>query len=415
MTNTTNTAFAKLLAYDGQDFFIRTASVYIGRRPGDNVITIGRPGCSSVAMRHFKIAYSKEKSCFELVVLSSKPVVVDGNAIKKGREPVALSHKSTVIIPCYHCVDPHAFCFLTPTKPVIPTPTHRPAPAAPAIHKWNINEKEQLKRFLLAYGYGRWEKLPKGIQDKDPAEISAYANSFIRSTAKAISDEPELSQSIVSLLEDSPYDKSVAIASNEWGKMDQRASVWGRRIRLLSRLTVFIDKYGEEQLLDNISDAMLLGQTPAPWWKRRHDKDLIVGTHRHGYANYSAIRLDPSLSFYHECKPPSEEERKAKKKDDEEEAVDDDEMDTSVLMVDESDVRSRSDSMNLDDPHDGYSRRQTEAQAQTGTESFPSSDTLTRRLKKLVECMVKSAKSSSKKSSKSKESSSRKSSDGSRK
>ena len=42
---------------------------------------------------------------------------------------------------------------------------------------------------------------------------------------------------------------------------------------------------------------MFYGQRPSVWWTLRHDIDLILGTHKYGYANYQSMRQDPSLSF----------------------------------------------------------------------------------------------------------------------
>ena len=52
-----------------------------------------------------------------------------------------------------------------------------------------------------------------------------------------------------------------------------------------------------ENLLAFLPSSQFYGQRPAAWWSKRHDVDLIVGTFRHGYANYSEMRRDPSFSF----------------------------------------------------------------------------------------------------------------------
>lgn len=52
-----------------------------------------------------------------------------------------------------------------------------------------------------------------------------------------------------------------------------------------------------ENLLAFLPSSHFYGQRPAAWWSKRHDVDLIVGTFRHGYANYSEMRRDPSFSF----------------------------------------------------------------------------------------------------------------------
>ena len=34
------------------------------------------------------------------------------------------------------------------------------------------------------------------------------------------------------------------------------------------------------------------------WWTRRHDIDLLFGTHKYGYAMYPAMRADKRMSFH---------------------------------------------------------------------------------------------------------------------
>lgn len=52
-----------------------------------------------------------------------------------------------------------------------------------------------------------------------------------------------------------------------------------------------------ENLLAFLPSSHFYGQRPAAWWSKRHDVDLIVGTFRHGYANYSEMRRDANFSF----------------------------------------------------------------------------------------------------------------------
>lgn len=48
-------------------------------------------------------------------------------------------------------------------------------------------EKETLKKYLLQYGYGRWQKIRKQsaklckiLKDKPDLELKAFANDFLR-------------------------------------------------------------------------------------------------------------------------------------------------------------------------------------------------------------------------------------------
>ena len=53
-----------------------------------------------------------------------------------------------------------------------------------------------------------------------------------------------------------------------------------------------------DNLLNNLPATAFYGQRPSAWWTRRHDIDLIIGTHKYGYANYTQMRIDKTLSFH---------------------------------------------------------------------------------------------------------------------
>ncbi|KAJ4431428.1 hypothetical protein ANN_20025 [Periplaneta americana] len=44
-------------------------------------------------------------------------------------------------------------------------------------------------------------------------------------------------------------------------------------------------------------------QPPAPWWDTDADRSLLVGTYKHGYECYPAMRNDPALGFLARCGP----------------------------------------------------------------------------------------------------------------
>ena len=50
-------------------------------------------------------------------------------------------------------------------------------------------------------------------------------------------------------------------------------------------------------LLNFLSIDDLQGQRPSGWWNRSHDIDLLIGTHRFGYANYNAIKNCDEYGF----------------------------------------------------------------------------------------------------------------------
>mmetsp|Transcript_30150 Transcript_30150/g.46064 ORF Transcript_30150/g.46064 Transcript_30150/m.46064 type:complete len:92 (+) Transcript_30150:1970-2245(+) len=53
-----------------------------------------------------------------------------------------------------------------------------------------------------------------------------------------------------------------------------------------------------DNLLNFLPVSVFYGQRPGMWWTLRHDVDLLYGTYKYGYAAYSAMRNDSSLSFF---------------------------------------------------------------------------------------------------------------------
>lgn len=61
------------------------------------------------------------------------------------------------------------------------------------LNKWSADDREQLKKLILQYGYGRWKQLQRSstqiggkLETKNYLEIKAFANSFIRSLGQAL-------------------------------------------------------------------------------------------------------------------------------------------------------------------------------------------------------------------------------------
>lgn len=81
----------------------------------------------------------------------------------------------------------------------------------------------------------------------------------------------------------------------------------------MSRIRMFIKKFKEdqlermgtrdkslinwEQLLNFLPSQSMYSQRPAIWWTRKYDCDLLVGVYKYGYTNYNAIRQAPDLGF----------------------------------------------------------------------------------------------------------------------
>lgn len=201
-------------------------------------------------------------------------------------------------------------------------------------NSWTIHEKDCLRKYILIYGYGKWVVIQKNsagvLSDKSHTEMRIFANSFIRTIIELMpSEKKELKKFMKDLIDEKEGEPYVFCKRDDWGSLiKQRAPAWGKRIQLIWRVSLLIEKFKSErkknkemrikyQITNNDNDLQNLnktfdhwdnllnflpsqafyGQRPAAWWTRTHDIDLLRGTYKHGYANYQAMRTDPKLSF----------------------------------------------------------------------------------------------------------------------
>lgn len=199
----------------------------------------------------------------------------------------------------------------------------RPMAERQIVQRWSFDEREHIKKYLLLYGYGRWKKIITASKDADISishrkleEIRAYSNAFVRSICDNLTfDKYELKLFQLNIIKEGPDDPYVPVNSKDWdlNLIRQRANPWGKRLQLLYRVYLFVDefkkyysnKYGKKpsnvfhfkNLLNFLSGQMLLGQRPSVWWTRNHDIDQIVGTCRFGYANYQTMKNCEEFGF----------------------------------------------------------------------------------------------------------------------
>jgi hypothetical protein len=196
---------------------------------------------------------------------------------------------------------------------------------------WTNIEKDNLKKNLLLYGYGRWDEIRKASKDhsgflvsKSDEILRAFSNAFIKNICQYISfDKNELRKYLQNMVDESNNTPVIETNPNDWGELiKQRATPWGKRLQLLDRINSLIRHFQEEKekylaqpkedqdqlisvaferwdnLLNFLPATAFYGQRPSAWWTRRHDIDLIIGTYQYGYANYNQMRTDKRLSFH---------------------------------------------------------------------------------------------------------------------
>lgn len=222
-----------------------------------------------------------------------------------------------------------------------------------------------MRKYVLIFGYGRWTQIQKSsggvLSDKPLMELKAFSNSFISTIIDLLPNEKsELKKFLNQLIEIKPGEPVVICKRDDWGSLiNQRAPAWGKRLQLICRISILIEKFKKERkknkdlrtkcqltgdetdlvninktfdhwdnLLNFLPNHAFYGQRPAVWWTRTHDIDILRGTYKYGYANYQLMRNEPKFSF-------------------------------------------------------------TKLENETNFQDFPSADTITRRLKKLIQIIVK--------------------------
>ena len=299
------------------------------------------------------------------------------------------------------CYSPHVFIIIFPksikdeyipyhneyTDDVINTnirsdfKTPKKLPDMALGNKWTSHEKDCLRKYILIYGYGRWLIIKQNaggvLSEKPEMEVKIFSNAFLKTIIEFLPQEKvDLRKFLINLIDENSDDPYILPKKEDWGALiKQRSTAWGKRIQLLHRVKIIVEKFKTERnknkqirkrieelqnlkelkegqseeleklknelnktydywdnLLNFLPNHAFYGQRPSIWWTRTHDIDLLRGTYKYGYANYNLMRADTKLSF-------------------------------SKLEKDSS------------------------------FQEFPNADTITRRLKKLIQIIIKSESS----------------------
>lgn len=296
-------------------------------------------------------------------------------------------------------------------------------------NKWTNHEKDSLRKYILIFGYGRWKIIKHNsrgvLSEKPELELKVFSNAFLKVIIEFLPQEKmELRKFLINLINEHDEEPVILPKKDDWGTLlKQRAPAWGKRIQLIYRVCLIIEKFKSERKknkelrkridllvkgLSGISDVVkeiksevcngddnfnnseiidnamnenannkikieanreiykvaietkhiynnnneeednikkqnnehtnknnvnnnkdnaileeieslksqinktfdywdnllnflpnhaFYGQRPSVWWTRTHDIDLLRGTYKHGYANYQLMRSDPKLSF----------------------------------------------------------------------------------------------------------------------
>lgn len=235
---------------------------------------------------------------------------------------------------------------------------------------WRANEREALRRGILMFGLGRSEKV-RGIMrgslkqmHHGLGDIADCCWEFVR--ACSVYSEQKEAAYVEKLFERAKdlgieMGPEVTERVGQWEKIEKSGSVWLKRIRLLDNLghVVRLCANPETQenaynAIDSLGDATL----PCDWWSRESDLALLAGIYKHGFGGYEALRTDQQFA----------------------EAF-------GASLEEKGSVSGHKAKSELLHSWDGHGNEKGLSTARDGDSSFtwPDSNILTRRLKRLVE------------------------------
>lgn len=315
-------AYAKLQCLNGEDCYLTTLPFIIGSDPYNDLYI----PCPQLKPQHCIIDFS---GTFRIQALGPTLLVKSG-LISEEDPPVELRDLSCISLKC--SLHPaHVYYFITasyavpqselPKRVAIPHLADAYLDSFPSrqadsstLKKWGINERENLKKWLLTYGYKRWKKIQEAMSEggafscKQVQEIRSFSTALVRTISENLPfEKQELKKNLQGMAEEAENDFYVPPRIKDWGMMvRQRAVPWGKRLYMLFKIKELIKRFKlhfkEEgvkwgALLNFIPSSAFYGQRPSAWWTKRHDVDLVRGTYKHGYANYTQMKGDSALSF----------------------------------------------------------------------------------------------------------------------
>ena len=199
--------------------------------------------------------------------------------------------------------------------------------------KWTSYEKECLQKYLVTFGYDRWDVIrdnsDKVLSDKKDFELKVFSLAFIKRIIELIPQHTkgELTNFLIDFVHDNENEDEPFIdyRKEDWGTLiNRKAIAWGKRIQFLHKVKVIVEKFAKENkknielrkalnndnivintksyvwsnMLDFLPDNALYEHKPTNWWTKTHDVDLLRGIYKYGYANYASMKKDNELSFY---------------------------------------------------------------------------------------------------------------------
>uniref|UniRef100_A0A7I4B419 ATP-dependent helicase CHD1-2/hrp3 HTH domain-containing protein n=1 Tax=Physcomitrium patens TaxID=3218 RepID=A0A7I4B419_PHYPA len=169
---------------------------------------------------------------------------------------------------------------------------------------WRANEREALRRGLLMFGLGRSEKVRSimrtllKLSRHGLGDIADSCWEFVKGCgAYAEPKEREYAEKRLQEASDHGIEMGPEVSERvgEFDKVGRNGSVWLKRLKLLDNLAdvvrICANKETREaayRAIDNLRDASV----PHEAWGREADLALLAGVYKHGFGNYESLRKD---------------------------------------------------------------------------------------------------------------------------
>jgi superfamily II DNA/RNA helicase len=214
---------------------------------------------------------------------------------------------------------------------------------------WGAHGRDRLLRSLLAFGYGRWDKIrgETGKPAMDLGDLESFCRCFIVQCGmvimndKMLRSEPryifETIEATKILLEEEKQGirtidlpgifteerfvaklRNAGMAKKSLGKLDIMARLYDIIKDSLTKLCKencieVDDKEDIDRIFNSFTVEEIMPMIPlgdirpvwtrsCPWWDFDCDRHLLIGVFRHGMGRYDQLRKDPDLVFCHKIR-----------------------------------------------------------------------------------------------------------------
>ncbi|KAF8057733.1 hypothetical protein HT031_005917 [Scenedesmus sp. PABB004] len=169
---------------------------------------------------------------------------------------------------------------------------------------WRAAERDALKRQLIAWGVGRWKEIHAALSGSlrgfahgpgDVEDAAWHLLGELQGLLPGRADRALLARLMAPIAERG----LVSTPGAPYANLEGAAKGIVRRLAAVSDFQAAMPALLASEAVGGILRALVATlppeSAPAPWWDVEADVALLVGLHRHGFANYDAVRRDASL------------------------------------------------------------------------------------------------------------------------